>query len=157
MTMIEQTRVREMLDYDPETGVFRRKTAWRRGRAVGASDGRYLVMSIDRRKVYLHRLAWLYMTGRWPENKIDHINGDPADNRFSNLREASDEINSQNLRSAKARNATGLLGVSRKRHRYEARIYFAGRQVRLGVFDAPEEAHSAYVEAKRKFHEGCEI
>lgn len=100
-----------------------------------------------------HRLAWLYVHGRWPDGLIDHKNGDRADNRFDNLRDVAHRVNMQNLRKAFVSSKTGLLGASPlKDGRFGAFIKRDGKSKNLGTFDTPELAHAAYVAAKRVIH-----
>lgn len=152
--LITQERLKELLHYDNATGVFTRKM-WRGGTSragsvAGASHGKsgYLQMSIDGRLYFAHRLAWLYEYGRWPEHLIDHINGDPADNRIQNLRDVPQIKNMQNLRR-RSLGATGFRGV--KEHRpgqYIAQISHKGVNRYLGSFRTPEDAHAAYLRAR---------
>jgi hypothetical protein len=102
----------------------------------------------------MHRLAWLYVTGAWPKKHLDHINGDRADNRFCNLREADDAANNQNRKRANKCSLTGVLGVTycKQTKRYRAVIMHNRKSIHLGRFDTPEEAHAAYVGAKRVLH-----
>ena len=165
--MITQESLKEVLNYNPQTGLF----SWskpRRGVKRGATPGwlnesGYVIIGLDGRSgrsYRAHRLAWLWMTGDWPINQIDHINGVRNDNRWGNLRSASREINCQNLREAKSHNlSTGFLGVSptKNKHRFQAKIGVDGRMIYVGTFDTPELAHVAYVEAKRVLHPGCTI
>jgi hypothetical protein len=159
--LITAERIREILDYDPETGVFRwRKSGkGRRGNKVAGSKQSfgYVRIKINGKEFRANRLAWLYVTGRWPENQIDHIYGNKADNRFVNLRQADIFTNSQNQRKPHEDNACGFLGVFKSRDRWRARIHTKGRDIHVGVFDCPEEAHLAYLEAKRKLHMGCTL
>jgi hypothetical protein len=157
-------RLRELLAYDPETGLFRVLRALPKcqrevGQVIGDSLSKagYAMMCIEGRRYRAHRLAWLYVTGEWPSNEIDHINGIRNDNRFENLRDVPGRINSQNQRKAKPFNQSGILGATKKRNRWSSAIGINGKTVRLGVFDTPEEAHAAYVKAKRELHEGCTI
>lgn len=164
---ISAARLRELLNYDPDTGVFTwlRPTGRRAkpGATAGSIQGRgYLGIRIHGVKYLAHRLAWLYQCGVWPDGDIDHINGDRCDNRIVNLRRAARSTNIQNLRSAKSHNKTGFLGVvldsSRKTARkYAARIVYGGKQHHLGYYNTPEEAHAVYLEAKRRLHPGCTI
>lgn len=159
--MLTAERLREVLDYDPETGVFLWKVPPRNqrvGQVTGTrkSDG-YIRMRIDGRFYYAHRLAWLWMTGSWPANKIDHKSGMPSDNRLSNLREVSHAENLQNQRAARADNNTGLLGVCPSRGKFMAQIIVLGKNHFLGRFSTAELAYAAYLNAKRKMHPTCTI
>jgi hypothetical protein len=157
-------RVRELLDYNPDTGVF----IWRNGVGgikAGAVAGSlkptgYRRIRADGHFCYEHRLAHLFMTGDWPESFIDHINGDRCDNRWANLRLATKLINNQNTRRPRSDNKTsGLLGVSwmTRERKYRAQIWSNGTNISIGRFKTPEEAHAAYIEAKRLMHPGCTI
>lgn len=157
---ITQARLKELLEYDPETGVFTRLTTVsqaKAGSAAGSLSAGYLAVRLDGKLYYCHRLAWLYMTGQWPRQHVDHINGRRTDNRWSNLRDVARRTNQQNMRHAFASNTTGLLGVSKNHKRFMANIGVPGGTRYLGTFDTPEEAHAAYLAAKRQFHEGCTI
>ena len=114
---------------------------------------RQVVISIRKRKYSAHRLAWLYVTGEHPTNEIDHVDGNPFNNRFSNLREAtrSENARNQNVRSD---NLTGFkrVGFDRRRKQYRSRIQIHGKEVWLGYFDTPEAAHAAYCAAAEKMH-----
>ena len=155
-------RLRELLDYNAETGTFvwRVKTSTRNsaGAVAGWTEPNgYKRLCIDSRKVWAHRAAWLYMTGNYPEHHIDHIDGNPLNNRFQNLRDVSQRANVHNQRRAHSQSTTGLLGVQRAGKRFVARIEASGVNIGLGRFDTPEEAHAAYIKAKRLLHEGCTI
>lgn len=158
---ISPERLRELLVYDAETGVFTRRVGARSrqaGTIVGTRDSYgYLVTKIQRRMYKLHRLAWLYMTGEWPD-QIDHIDGIRDNNRWSNLRNVDGATNQQNQRRAQGDNRScGLLGVTRLGDRWMARILVAGKRVQIGSFSTPEAAHAAYVAAKRELHAGCTL
>lgn len=114
-------------------------------------------MVIAGKEYVQHRLAWLYMHGRWPSGDIDHINGNRSDNRFSNLRDVATQTNSENRRCAQKNNKAGLLGVTKRRNGYEARIRVLGRLIYLGLYDTPERAHEVFLQAKRERHAGCTI
>jgi hypothetical protein len=157
--LISHEELLTLLAYDPETGDFWWRVKPLKGR-VQAGDiagsefkGGYWGVRIKQAKYPAHRLAWFYVHGRWPEHDIDHINGDRMDNRIANLRDVPRSVNLQNQRRAKAHNALGVLGVRKRGNRYAARIDNA----HLGYFDTPEEAHAAYVAAKREMHEGCTL
>jgi hypothetical protein len=97
--------------------------------------------------------------GEWPAQQIDHINMNRTDNRIANLRSVSPRVNSENRRTAQSQNLVGLRGVSWRDHckKWRSRITVHGVEHRLGQFDTAEDAHAAYLEAKRRLHEGCTI
>jgi len=154
-------RLKELLSYSPETGLFvwlkNRCSVAMAGDVAGTPINGYLTIVIDKLPYRAHRLAWFYMTGKWPFDKIDHINGVRNDNKWVNLREADNHLNMQNIRKAICK--VGYLGVTigGRSKRYQARIRVDGKTVYLGTFDSPQEAHTAYVSAKRKHHPGCTI
>lgn len=155
-------RLRELLHYDPETGVWTWlvRTSYRIkvGDPVGTDNGHgYIRTSIDGNRYLLHRLAWLWTTGEWPTSMIDHVNGVRNDNRWVNLRLVSNAENGQNRRTARGGGRSGLLGVSPHQGKYTSQIHVAGRKIHIGVFDTPEQAHEAYLAAKRRLHPGCTI
>lgn len=149
-----------LLNYEPDTGGFTWKVA-RRGRwgikagmEAGYLDGGgYRRIRIGPKNHAAHRLAFLLMNGAYPTGCVDHINGDRADNRWSNLRDVSNAENLQNLRKPYSNNKTGLLGVHGvEGGRYCAQIRAGSVTRHIGIFDTPEEAHLAYIEAKRRLH-----
>ena len=156
LTEITADKLRELLDYDPDTGRF----TWRiapRGHRAGSIAGcldsyGYVVIRIDGANRKAHRLAWQHTYGTLPDGQIDHINCDRADNRIANLRVVTAQENQHNQRDARRGNQAGLLGVSPKRGRWRSQIKVDGKKLHLGMFDTPEEAHAAYLEAKRKHH-----
>jgi hypothetical protein len=153
-------RLRELLDYDPETGVFIWKTQSGRqpaGSVAGWKQYSRIYIKVAGFQIGAHRLAWLYVYGAMPTNQIDHINGDPSDNRIANLRDVTDRENKQNLRKPKAGNKSGYLGVAPNKKRWLAKITVNRQQICLGTYDTPEEAHLAYVEAKRRLHPTCTL
>lgn len=158
--MITAEELKQRVNYDPETGVFTwkmRKCTVKNKVGVKQKAG-YIVIRVNTICYYAHRLAWLYMTGEWPSDQIDHINSNRADNRWINLREADHTINAQNLKRARADNKVGLLGVVQiPNKKFRARIWIQAKEKHLGYFHTPEEAHAAYLTAKRKYHEGCTI
>ena len=152
---LSQERLRELLDYDLLSGVFKWKVSTARRIKVGDVAGSpkrfgHLQIMVDGRFYKAHRLAWLYVHGRWPVEQIDHINGMPSDNRITNLREVTCAENQQNQRSKPNK----LLGVSwhTKSNKWQARILVHGVLKHLGVFVTPKEAHVAYVAAKHEYH-----
>ncbi len=114
----------------------------------------YLRLCLNKKEYYLHRLAWFYSHGHVPPDHVDHINGVRDDNRLINLRLANPGENQQNLYSPLSHNTSGYLGVSfdKRVRKWYSRIVVEGSQSYLGSFSTPEEAHQAYLKAKRKMH-----
>jgi HNH endonuclease/AP2 domain len=153
---VSYARLRELLHYDPGTGEFRwRKSLSGRIRAGGIAGGRtndgYWRITMDGRHYQAHQLAWFYMTGKWCPLVIDHRDGNPSNNRWSNLRRATRSQSNANRRLHRS-NTCGLKGVSRRRGRWRARIYKNRRVHRLGDFSTPQAAHAAYAKAARRLH-----
>lgn len=143
-------RAREALEYDPETGVFKWKIKTAQNVVVGRVAGGvckwwgYRLIRVDKVSYRAHRIAWLYMTGEWPADEVDHINGHRADNRWCNLRAATVKQNREN-RAAVANNTSGLRGVSWvvSRKKWLAQIKTHGKNRNLGRFDSMAEAVAA--------------
>jgi hypothetical protein len=167
-------RLRAVLHYDPDTGVFTwlprpldefknrsQGKVWN-ARFPGTKAGSpckkgYIGIAIDKTIFKAHRLAFLYMTGEWPRHEVDHINQVKADNRWTNLRDVPHQVNSQNARTARKQRA--LLGAYQEKDtgKHFASIGHNGSAKWLGYHPTAEAAHAAYVEAKRRFHEGCTL
>jgi len=163
--ILTHARLRELLDYNADTGAF----TWRIGRqghkkagdvaGFRRSDG-YIRITVDQHRVWAHRLAWFYTHGAWPAQQIDHINGDTSDNRLDNLRDASPRVNMQNERRGRQRKNRGtLLGAHwcTTWKRWKSSINAEGKRLHIGWFDTEQQAHDAYVAAKRRLHPGCTI
>jgi hypothetical protein len=152
-----QERLKELLNYAPETGIFTwrvyRNCNSRAGSRAGtiATNG-YRFINIEGCVLLARRLAWFYMNGVWPESDIDHLSGMRDDNRWVNLRVLSRKENMQNLHVSHKDSKTGFLGVSPCNGRFAAHIRFSGKNKYLGTFDTPELAHAAYVKEKRANH-----
>jgi hypothetical protein len=163
MTELTYDRLLRLLSYDSATGVFAslvNRGPIKIGDLVGGINAQgYVQIQIDGIIYYGHRLAWLYMTGEWPKDTIDHINGVRNDNRFDNLRDVDAGGNNQNQRRPRIDNKTGMLGVSKhsQMDKWVARIKIGDTYQHLGCFDTPEEAHAAYLAAKRQHHSTCTI
>jgi hypothetical protein len=127
------------------------KTGWT------AKDGRKYIFHNG--YAYLaHRVAWAFYYGQ-PDQDVDHIDGDPTNNRIENLRSVKHKENQQNIRKARKDNISGLLGVAihRQTGKYTAQIWKDNKKKHLGIFETAEEAHQIYLEAKRKMHSTCTI
>lgn len=162
-----------ILGYEPASGRFFWKCDRRMGRtgkghvvAVSGSDAGgissdtgYVQIRVAKKKRFGHRLAFLLMTGSWPVGQVDHFNGDRSDNRWENLRDVPQPVNAQNLRSARADSKLVVMGVQfhQKKRKYAARIRIGGRSKCLGYFESQDQAHEAYLTAKRAMHIGCTI
>lgn len=151
---ITTERLREVLSYDPETGIF----TWRvsagtraKGKRAGCeNDNLYVLIRVDGVSYKAHRLAWQHYYGTAPSTDLDHINGVRSDNRISNLRPATRGENLRN--SPKHRdNKSGFKGVywSKWAGKWHARIMISYKRIHLGFFDDPREASDAY-EAKAR-------
>lgn len=158
-------QLRELLDYNLDSGTF----TWLQkpspkaysaiaGKIAGNVDKRgYWVIKLFRKTHKAHRLAWLHHYGKWPELQIDHIDGNRANNSIANLRDVPHHVNNENQRKPQPRTRVGVLGVSIQRGKFMAQIQTKGKSKNLGRFDTAEEAHAAYLAAKRKLHIGCMI
>lgn len=146
---IKHEQLRVLFDYNTETGVIRHKT---KGRICTSKAKRgYLQMYVPKGGVCAaHRVIWFWMTGAWPTHHIDHINGDPTDNRWTNLREATNQQNHFNVRRRMKRDRP--IGVHRNpsTRKHRARITFNGKPIHLGYFDTIEEARAAYEKKARE-------
>ncbi len=142
---LTQERLKEVLDYDADTGIFK----WREAIGnppVGAEAGcldslGYIVVKIDRKPYKAHRLAFLYMEGYLPENTVDHANRKTWDNRWANLREVSLSCQNRN-RSTPKNNTSGVKGVSYRKNRgkFHADVSINGVLIYLGCFSDILEA-----------------
>lgn len=148
-------RLRELVHYDPDTGIFTRLTdrgGYKAGEVMGATSHRgYMKIGVDMRRYYAHRLAWLYVYGEMPK-VVDHISGDTSDNRIANLRNVDQATNLRSIVRPNKVNTSGYRGVSRKRNKWTAALSLNNKRIGLGVFETREAAHAAYVEGKRRYH-----
>lgn len=156
--ILTQEELKSNLHYDSETGIFTRKISRHPKYKIGGIAGclhncGYLRISINKKSYLAHRLAWLYMTGEFPLSGIDHINNDPLDNRFYNLREANKSENGQN-RSKNKNNKSGFKGVcfDNNRGKWVAQIMANGKRKFLGYFETAELAAIKYEEFAIKLH-----
>ena len=148
--MITQKQLKMLLHYDPKTGVFR----WRvfrcglakKGDKAGNLDGTgYIIIGVKWKRYYAHRLAWLYMKGKWPRMLLDHKNQIRSDNRIFNLRESNYSQNMMNGGLAK-NNTSGIRGMSwcskMKKWKVTGRLNKKG--IHLGYFSSKNKAKEAY-------------
>jgi hypothetical protein len=159
-----KARLLDVLSYDPETGIFRWKKRLTNRVKVGDLAGNvnkgYLHIRVDGCCYAAHRLAFLFMQDLCPPECVDHIDGDPTNNRFQNLRLASFVMNAENRRKAKwQKKDTDCLGVyyHKRAGRWFSSITHKGNQIYLGLFDSEDLAYAAYLGAKRVLHKGCTI
>lgn len=158
MTELTQDELKDFLSYDAETGVFTRKKyrshLAKVGDVAGWADTKgYIRIEINHKPYAAHRLAWLYVYGRFPSEQIDHINGNPSDNRIANLRAASNSENQQNV-GPKRNNKSGVVGVHwyTPRGVWRAAIKINGKYKSLGYFRSVAEAATARQLAEQELH-----
>jgi hypothetical protein len=152
--------IRELLSYDPLTGIFTRLVRGkgvRVGDVAGGDCRGYIRIRVLGRMHFAHRLAWVHFHGMWPVGQIDHIDGCRDHNAIANLRDVSPSVNLQNQHRAHSNNTHGCMGAMRNGKRWQAQIRVDGKRVYLGQFDTPELAHIAYIAAKRELHVGCKL
>jgi HNH endonuclease len=156
--MITQERLKELLSYDPLTGVFLWRVdrgGKRAGETAGCKKRTYTMISVDDELYRAHHLAWFYMTGEWPEPFVDHRDLNKHNNVWTNLRLATKSQNQANIGLIKS-NKSGLKGVSRYRageaygKPWQAQIQKDGKTIYLGHFATKEEGHAAYLMAAQK-------
>lgn len=146
--------VRDLVNYDPQSGVFRwsitRSSSVIAGRVAGSvhPEG-YRIIKINGKNYAAHRLAWFCVNGAWPDEMIDHINGVRGDNRICNLRLANRFQNASNKRSF-----SGMKGVTffKEQKKFRAQIMAKGKRMHLGLFATADEAHAAYRKAASELH-----
>lgn len=156
--MITQEELKQYLDYNKDTGMFtwiQKKAAWQKIGSVAGSlhhEG-YIVIGFNYKPYPAHRLAWLFVYGKFPEKELDHINRIRTDNRIVNLREVTTQQNQFNL-TKRQRTTSNYIGVSwnTSRQRYIAQIQVNKQKVYLGLFDNELDAHKAYQDAKARLH-----
>jgi hypothetical protein len=149
--MITVERLKELLRYDPETGIFTwvaKASSFSRvsvGSTAGTEGGpyRYIHIKVDGQKYRAHRLAFLYMTGRWPEHGVDHRDTDGTNNRWSNLREATAAQNAANC-GAYSNGRLGIKGITFTKGAYQAQIHRGGKRFYLGRHPTAAAAKASY-------------
>lgn len=147
-------KLREIYSYNETTGELTYYRAWKRdprnypaGRPAGAvNNNGYLVVQLKGKSVSATAVIWAMMTGKWPEQDIDHKDRNPLNNRFANLREVSRQVNAQNRYSKRGG------AVPNKDGTFAAVIGHNSKVVSLGTFPTEAEARGAYAEAKARLH-----
>ena len=151
--MITQSELKEVLEYNPDTGLFTWKKTVNSRAVIGSVAGYkinegYTQLCIYRKKYRIHRLAFLYMTGEWPNELVDHINQIKDDNRWSNLRQAT--VSQNNINSKKQKNnKSGYRGVywDSKNQIWRVQIKYKSKHKYLGRYTDIKEAAEVYKKA----------
>jgi len=144
--LLTQERLKELLYYNPQFGIFVRRVATSSSIKVGdiagsLTRGGYMCFSVNRRLYLAHRLVFLYMEGEFPPNQVDHINGCRADNTWLNIRHATHQDNMRNAKIPKT-NKSGVIGVffNKPTGKWRALIKVNGKQTHLGYFTDFDDA-----------------
>jgi len=150
--MLTQARLKELLHYCPDTGVFTWRVSPSKKIRIGQKAGcvtagkrtSYCVIRLDKALYKAHRLAWLYSYGGWPNGMIDHNDGDGLNNKLSNLSDTDSSGNNLNL-PRRLDNSSGYIGVGlhAASGKYRARVCRNGARISLGLFNTSEEAADA--------------
>jgi hypothetical protein len=155
---LTQDQLKELLHYDPETGIFR----WRFGNGrnvkpwdiAGGDNGLgYIKIRVLKTRISAHRLAWLYITGKLPKHEVDHKDGIRSNNAWGNLREATRKQNMEN-RYLNKNNTSGFTGVTwnAKQQRWAASIGHNKKLIHLGSFKTAEEAAKVAADKRSELH-----
>ena len=156
--MLHVDELKERLSYNPDTGVFTwasipsRNSRSKVGGLAGATDTKgYRVIKLSGKLYKAHRLAFLYMTGEWPNHMVDHCDGDPGNNAWNNLREANSSQNQANKRPC---GKSGVKGVvwHRRCRKWQAQLTSYGQTIYLGQYDTVAEAAAMYASAAIDIH-----
>lgn len=161
--MLTSDHLKELLHYDPDTGVF----TWLKDRIAGKGNGYvrtpagtvadaphpdgYRQIKIEGVRYLSHRLAFFYMTGEWPTDDVDHIDLNRTNNRWENIRPATRSQNKFNT-LVRADSKTGVKGVSFHHGKYRAMIMVEGERINLGIYDGVGEAAMSYALAAQELH-----
>ena len=147
--------MKQYLSYDPETGHF----TWIKlklfshlkvGDIAGTLSDGYILINFNYKKYRAHRLGWLFTYGKWPNNHIDHIDGNRSNNKINNLRDVTPQENLFNIKKVRA--GSGYIGVYKRKYSWQTRIGLNGKDIHIGYFKTPELASEAYQAAKLKYH-----
>lgn len=163
--MLTQEYLKEILQYNENTGIFtwlKKTTNCIHNRIVvgsvagSVSKRGYLQIVINNKRYFSHRLAWLYVYGKYPNNNIDHINGITNDNRIENLRDVTQRTNSQNRKTHRKGSLVGS-SYCKKRNKWRSTIYFNRKRYHLGYFETALEAHNIYLSKVQSIDKGMGV
>jgi hypothetical protein len=155
------TELHDLFTYNPETGTLTWKKTLSKRRSAGmvagcssSSEKGRISVGINGKIIRAHRIIWAMQTGEWPTNQIDHVNENPSDNRWSNLREASKSQNMRNITRIRS-NTSGHKGVGlfKRTGKWRAYIKINRKNIHLGYFNDKDSALCAYINAAHKYHE----
>jgi hypothetical protein len=156
MSTLTQERLKELLHYDPETGVFTWRTSGsgkRANKLAGGYDAYgYICIAVDKVTYKASRLAWLYIEGYIPENLIDHKDRNPKNNKWKNLRHVTNQCNARN-QSVRKNNKSGVTGVCwiKRSCKWQSQIRADRKTKYLGEFKTLKEAVQARWNAEIKY------
>jgi len=159
MEKIFADEVKKLFDYNPKTGIVKRKI-YRCGRALkgsvvcGKSKKGYLIVGLNGKNYMLHRIIWLYYYGVWPKNQIDHINQRKDDNRIDNLRDVNTAVNCQNRGVAK-NNKAGYSGVyfNKANKKWIASTTRFSKRIYFGCYEKKQEAINKIINYKKQYEQ----
>lgn len=157
-SILRHDRLLELVDYNPDTGIFTNKISRSNcspaGKILGTvNNSGHFIMQIDGVLYLAHRLAWFYCFKEWPINILDHKDRDPSNNSLDNLRECTKVTNSFNS-DKRITNTTGIKGAffDKRRNKYYSQIVVNGKKTWLGYFNTVNEAGTAYLVAAKQLH-----
>jgi hypothetical protein len=159
--MITAEYLRSILNYDEKLGLFTWKIPPCNRVLIGAEAGTvnqgYIRIQINGKRYFAHRLAWLYVYGKWPILLLDHKDGNTKNNCLTNLREATTHQNQQNQRKCSRSSSSKLIGAHKCGNKWRSNIKLNNKTIHIGTFNTAIDAHQAYVSKKRQLHEFCTI
>jgi hypothetical protein len=156
------TNFHDLFSYDKTTGLFVWKTSRgnvRKGQIAGSETSKgYLSVRVNKKPLQLHRLAWFFVHGVWPNFDIDHINQNKKDNRIANLRDVDRATNLQNQSMPQCNNKSNRRGVhwDKNKNKWVAQLSVNGKKKHIGYFDDADEAYKSYVCKKQELPNAVE-
>ena len=154
--ILTKEKVRELFNYDPESGLLTRRIRTGMNTKIGKEAGhlnkkhKYRYVEYMYKAYLVHRVIWLWWYGEWPKDEIDHINGDGVDNRIENLRGVTHVENGKNQKF-RSHNTSGVMGVRRHGGKWQACINANGRRLSLGHFVELADAILARKMGEKKY------